>query len=193
MSHQGLVINKLDAEEILKLRELYPDYLFVTVMRDPAERLVSGYFSKINRFCKKFARPLYAWGKLRQLLAGPTAWGDVNVGNRYMRKFISFDEFVAALEFYGTDWDAHFALQSKLNGIAQVNYDQVIRLESLDTDLLVLLKERGLPAETLSRLQSIPRLNKTGSSEKEGQSLLTSQLQKRIAAIYRQDYEHLER
>lgn len=190
LAERGLVITRMALSELNKLQSELTDYRFVTVMRDPAERLLSGYFNKINRYCKRYARLTYLWGKLRQFFAGPTAWGDINYGNRFMRARVSFDRFVAGLERHGIAWDNHFALQTHLAGTQFVAYQEIVALESLDTSLRDLLVQRGMDAKLLAPLSELPRFNATGS-ENDRQLLLNGSLRARIEDLYRKDYEFL--
>lgn len=181
----------METSELKLLQSELEDYYFVTVMRDPAQRLLSGYLNKINRYCKRFARPIYLWGKLRQFLSGPNAWGDINCCNRYMRQLVSFERFVAGLERHGTDWDRHFSPQTALAETSLINYQEVIYLEVLDSALTDLLAKRGLEPEVLDRLHNLPRFNST--KRDTVQAPLTDSLLKRITALYKADYEFLDR
>ncbi|MGD9916812.1 MAG: sulfotransferase family 2 domain-containing protein [Paenirhodobacter sp.] len=191
MAERGLAIDAIEREALAQLRSDLPDYRFVTVMRDPAQRFLSGYFSKINRFCKRFAKPVYYWGKLCQAFEGPKAWGDVNRGNAHMLRHVSFERFVAGFEEHGTEWDSHFALQSRMIGLAEIGYDRVIPLETLDADLPRILAELGVAPEVLARLTEMPRMNRTAKDGDGRQALLTPEMRARIAALYREDYDSL--
>lgn len=127
----GLEIGHSSVENLVKLRTEHPDYMFVAIQRDPVKRLLSGYRNKTNRYCKRYMRMVYAYSKLRQFVKGPPDWGNINVGNSYMRKFLSLEQFVAGLERHGTNWDSHFATQESCIGTRQVAYDRFLRLEHL--------------------------------------------------------------
>ncbi len=191
LAEHGLTIKAMRIEEVKHLQKEFGDYYFATVMRDPAQRLVSGYFNKINRYCKRFARPIYFWGKLRQFLQGPSSWGDINCGNYYMRQFVRFEDFLAGLEQHGTGWDKHFAPQSILAGTKKINYQDLIRLEKLDTSLTDLLAMRGIDSMSLEKLRALQRFNVTEDTNRK--TLLTNSILKRIEDLYQIDYCLLQR
>jgi hypothetical protein len=190
LADKGLTMVDMTAKEIADVREAHPDYTFVGVMRDPTQRLVSGYFNKINRFAKRFAKPVYFWGKLRQILAGPPKWDDINVGNGHMQKFISIEQFVSGMEEHGTEWDNHFALQSRMTGMKDVRYEHVLLLEDLNRVLPDILADCGVDAQDLARLPGVPRLNAVKGS-RDFASTLGPDLQARIKALYQEDYDWL--
>ena len=187
----GLEIKPMSASDIKRLQEEFRDFYFVTVMRDPAQRLLSGYLNKINRYCKRFALPIYLWGRLRQLFSNPSLWGDINCCNRYMRQFLSFEAFVAGLERHGIGWDSHFALQTEASAAGLINFQEVIHLEALDSALADLLARRGVERKILEPLKDMPHLNVTDDDDR--QSLLTDSMKKRIASLYKRDYDFLRR
>ena len=190
LAEQGLTAADMTAKEIADVRQAHPDYTFVGVMRDPTHRLVSGYFNKINRYSKRFAKTVYIWGKLRQFCEGPPKWDDINRGNNHMRKFISIEDFVTGMERHGTEWDEHFAMQSRMTGMSDVQYEHLLRLEDLDDALPVILADCGVAPEALARLPSIPRLNAVKDSRGLADSL-SEDLQTRIKALYQEDYDWL--
>jgi len=191
VEQKGLVIKRMEPAEIKRLQAEFEDYYFVVVMRDPAKRLLSGYLNKINRYCKKFALPIYVWGRLRQFLANPSSWGDINCCNRYMRQHVSFESFVASLEQHGISWDRHFELQTIVAATETINYQEIIHLEVLDSALADLLARRGIDRGALDSLKDMGRFNATDSDNR--QSLLTDSIQRRIASLYKNDYDFLRR
>lgn len=187
----GLTIRERPTREVIQMRAELQDYEFVLVVRDPVQRLVSGYRNKTNRYCKRFLKPAYYYGKLRQFMKGPPEWSDINCGNSYMRRFISLEEFVGGLEEHGTEWDNHFAQQTGLAGVDQINYEHVIRLEELDARLPEILAGRGLSGEALSRVSTTKRFNSTSGAGKPGASI-PQELVARIKALYEEDCVYLE-
>ena len=188
----GLFVEDLSVEEIANLQAQSPDDAFVAIMRDPTLRLVSGYFNKMNRYCKRFNKPVYTLGKFRQFLAGPRYWDDINCGNKHMRKRVPIEDFVATFEQNGTDWDGHFASQSLMNGIGKISYDRVILLNELDDALPRLLAERGVSADALAELPTLPRLNSVSGSGAFANALSPG-LKARIADLYKEDCANIEK
>ena len=191
LKNKGLVIEGRNAENIARLRDDHPDYTFVVVMRDPIRRLVSGYLNKINRYCKLFSKQLYWWGKFRQFLEGPRSWGDVNRGNSYMRQFITSEDFVNRLQKTGTEWDKHFGIQSRMNGIKMIRYDRVLLLRELDQELPGVLADCGVPSEDITRLKWLPRHNPAKGSKELAQSSSPEMLAL-IKSLYQEDFDSLK-
>jgi len=186
---EGLTIQHRPVKEIEEMRRDLTDYKFAVVMRDPVHRLVSGYINKTNRYCKRYSKTTYVYGKLRQLLRGPAKWSDINCGNEYMRRSLSLENFVSGLERHGTEWDSHFAGQSQVVGLDMVNYDRLLRLDELDHALPRLLDDCGVEAETMSRLATLPRLNRApGSADLAGS--ISPDLVARIKQLYLSDFQY---
>lgn len=188
MAAHGLTMEAMPLPALIALHETHPEDRLVTVMRDPAQRFLSGYFSKINRFAKRYAKPVYLWGKLCQAFEGPRAWGDVNRGNRHMLAHISFERFLRGFEEHGTEWDSHFASQARMIGLGRLRYDRIFALERLDSELIPALAEFGVPAEALARLEALPRMNRTSRAGDGREALLTPEIRARIAKLYTDDH-----
>lgn len=191
MRAAGLEVRSARFTELAQMQESDPAYRFLTVLRDPTQRFVSGYFSKINRCAKRFARRAYLWGKLRQALSGPGAWPHIEQANRQIRKLIPFEQFVSGMERHGTEWDSHFRPQGQIIGRELIRYDRVLMLETLDEALIPALQGLGLGSAQLMALESLPRKNPTKTPQAKRGHLLTPDLQSRIARLYQDDLRFL--
>ncbi|MCT2540975.1 sulfotransferase family protein [Sedimentimonas flavescens] len=191
MHAAGLEVRPVRFEELAQMQQRDPGYRFLTVLRDPTERFVSGYFSKINRYAKRFARRAYLWGKLRQALSGPRAWPHIEQANRHIRKLIPFEQFVSGMERHGTEWDSHFRPQGQTVGHELIRYDRVLMLETLDAALIPTLQDLGFDTAELALLKTLPRKNPTQTPQTTRGQLLTPDLRARIARLYHDDLRFL--
>lgn len=187
----GLTIEERDTDDVVQMRQDLQDYEFMLVFRDPVQRLTSAYRNKTNRYCKRFLKSAYYYGKLRQFMKGPPEWSDINCGNSYMRRFISLEEFVAGLEEHGVEWDNHYAQQTGLAAVDKITYDHIVRLEDLDASLPGILADRGLSEEALARVSSTQRFNST-SSAGSSKSAIPEELNARIKALYQDDVSYFD-
>ncbi|MCE5973270.1 sulfotransferase family protein [Sinirhodobacter sp. WL0062] len=183
----GLEVRVARFTELTQMQKSDPGYRFMTVLRDPTQRFVSGYFSKINRYAKRFARHAYLWGKLRQALSGLGAWPHIEQANRHIRKLIPFEQFVAGMERHGSEWNSHLSLQGRIIGEDLIRYDRVLMLETLDEALMPTLREMGFGTAQLAALETLPRKNPTLTPPAARGQLVTPDLQARIARLYQGD------
>ena len=104
-----------------------------TFVRNPSDRVVSAYFSKIVRPRKQSYRD-----EVRTALGlGP----DVE---------LTFDHFVAAMEATEpTTWNAHWRPQHLITMHGLVEYETIGRVETFDADLARIRDEAGLPEAPL--------------------------------------------
>ena len=191
MRAAGLEIRPMPFAELAQMQQSDPSYRVLTVLRDPTQRFLSGYFSKINRYAKRFDRGAYLWGKLRQGLRGPGAWPHIEQANRHIRKLITFDQFVSGMEQNGTEWDSHFRPQGQIIRQELIRYDRVLMLETLDEALVPALHDMGFSKSQLAALDSLPRKNPTQTSQSSRGQLLTPELRSRIARLYQDDLRFL--
>ena len=191
MRAAGLEVRPARFTELAQMQQNDPTYRFMTVLRDPTQRFVSGYFSKINRYAKRFARGAYLWGKLRQALSGPGAWPHIEQANRHIRKLIPFEQFVEGMERHGTEWDSHFRPQGRIVEQDLIRYDRVLMLETLDEALIPTLQDLGFGTAELEVLKTLPRKNPTKTSQATRGQLLTPDLRERIARRYQDDLRFL--
>lgn len=188
MAAHGLTMEAMPLPALLARQAADPEERLLTVIRDPSQRLLSGYFDKIDRFAGRYAKLVYLWGKLCQAAEGPRAWGDVSRGNRHMLAHISFERFLRGFEEHGTEWDSHFASQARLIGLGRLRYDRIFALERLDSELIPALAGFGVPAEALARLEALPRMNRTSRAGDGREALLTPEIRARIAKLYTDDH-----
>ncbi|MBC2834810.1 sulfotransferase family 2 domain-containing protein [Paragemmobacter straminiformis] len=153
-------------------------------VRSPYERALSNWFSKLNRYAKRFDRPSYRYGKLRQVLGGPMAWPHIERANVHMQKRISFAAMLAGLARNGVGFDSHFEQQSVLLALDKVTYDRMIRLETMGSDLPQAFEALGVPQAMTGRLAAIPHRNRTAARPS---ALLDAEAVALIGRIYPDD------
>lgn len=185
----GLTLHFVDAGELAELYATRPGWHLLCTVRSPYERVVSNWFSKLNRYAKRYDPPSYWYGKLRQLLEGPEAWKHIERANAHMQRRIPFPALLRGLAAHGVGFDSHYEQQSKLLGLGRVRYDRVIRLEELDAAFRAALAELDVPAELLARLDAVPHRNKTASGRRS--ALLDAEAVALIDRIYDEDRAHL--
>lgn len=186
----GLMFRRIDPAKLAPLRAERPDWALLATVRNPYDRALSNWFSKINRYAKQFEPRLYAYGKLRQLLSGPRGWPDIGYANRPMQARLPFPAFLDGLARHGIDFDNHFRQQADLLSLEMVRYDRLFRLEDFDTTFLPALRDLGVPPALTDRLAAIPHSNETGSRSRALQSL-TDQTRAQIEALYDRDFRLL--
>ena len=166
------------------------DYAWFSVVRDPYGRLLSNYYNKINRFSARFRCDLYLRFKLLQALKGPAAWRDVRLVMPFLRKHVSYHDFVGTLGREGVDWDIHYRRQSRLLRLDRIGYTQLLRMENLQDELPAFLRQAGLSQAAVSALGEIRTLNRSGAEDGRG---LPEELAERprVYDLYRDDFERL--
>lgn len=177
-------------DDISKVIEKNPGYQIFSVIRDPYTRIYSAYFNKLNRYTRHHSFRIYLFSRLYMLLGGPKAWGSVEYGNVFAHRFISFDEFLAELGRLGIDIDPHFDAQWKLLDIDNVKYDRLLRIETIRETLLPTLRDFGVPAEILCRLDAIPHANQKKDADAKKMPLTRAQVAQ-IEHLYREDFDRL--
>jgi len=191
LAARGLSFSVTDTAGVLAARARYPDHRLLANIRNPYDRVLSNYYNKLNRYTKANARGIFYYGKLRQLLEGPSAWPRVARGNAYMQRHISFQQMLDGLEQLGPGFDAHYALQSELLALDRLRYDRLFPLESLEGDFRSAMADYGLPEEMLDRVKSLPRNNATSYAGRQS-VLMTDMAKATIARIYARDFEQLD-
>ncbi|MBS3647874.1 sulfotransferase family 2 domain-containing protein [Pseudaminobacter sp. 19-2017] len=182
------VVIRLDNSDLPRLREELNDYLWFTVVRDPHERIVSNYADKLNRFCRRFRRPIYVRAKLVQFVRGPKAWKDSNSVDDFYQSHVAFSEFLESLMKHGIDWDPHYRLQISFVQQGKVQYDAVLRLENLRDSLVDFLETRGMPQQVVDCARTMRKLN---SGRRSGPDVYSLTERPKVAQLYRPDFEAL--
>ncbi len=143
------------------------DFTRLSVVRDPASRVLSGYLEKIGQGLKQ-SEPIVAE------LGIPAS--DIT--------FAQFLDVIAAQS--SREQDPHWRRQADHLGLGLVNYDDVIHLEQLDASW-----------DRVSELTGIANLretffckNSTGASAKVDQ-YYSAELRAKVRSIYERDYEVL--
>jgi len=173
-----------------ELRAAYPDYALFANIRDPYARILSNYYSKMNRYAARFAPGVFRYGKLHQVLKGPGRWTDNRHGNKAMHRRIPFLEMLRGLERHGIDFDPHFNLQSVVLDLADTPYDRLFRIETLDDELLPALAGRGVAPALLARVSGLNRRNQSAYDRDVG-ALFTPEACAIIERLYARDFDAL--
>lgn len=136
-----------------------------TFVRNPSDRLVSAYFSKLVR-----TRQDYWRAEVREAIGLARDVG------------VTFDHFLASLEAtVAADWNAHWRPQHLITMQGLVDYDAIGRVESLEADLARIREEAGLPEVPVDSRNRFPLVEDPRSGRPD--------LQRRIEALYAEDYE----
>jgi hypothetical protein len=176
---------------IREMRAKYPGFTLLTNIRDPYGRALSNWFSKINRYARAFAPPVYRYGKLRQLLSGPAKWDSSRHGNVFMQRRISFEDMLRGLAEHGPGFDPHFDLQWNVLDFARLRYDRILRLETLDERLIPTLAELGMPAAMLARVEGLKHANASDYRQPKD-SYFTPEARRLIEQVYARDFAELD-
>ncbi len=190
LARAGLQFRKTDTAGVIAARKAHPAHRLIANVRNPHDRVLSNYYNKLNRYTKAHAKGIFVYGKFRQLLEGPKAWPLVARGNAHMQSRLSFQQMLAGLERFGPDFDGHYARQSGLLALDRLQYDRLLRLETLDADFRIAMAELGLPGEMLARLKTLPHSNKTAYAGSVD-ALLTPEARATISRIYADDFARL--
>jgi hypothetical protein len=191
LAKSGLHYHRCGHRLVHETRARFPDYAMLTNIRDPYGRALSNYFSKINRYARAFAPGVFRYGKLRQFLLGPSKWGRSRHGNPFMQQKISFEAMLRGLAEHGPGFDPHFDLQWNVLDFARLSYDRVLRLETLDSTLMPVLAELGMPDEMLARVAELKHAN-ASSYKREKESYFSPEARRLINQIYAQDFAKLD-
>ena len=181
----GVETIHLPPAKIVEIKQKYPDYFIFCISRDPTTRIISSYFSKIQRYAKQFNKTAYLAGKMGQVMGGIKALQDSRISAKHVTKIISFDQMLDGLLKHGIEFDGHFNLQSKITNKAETDYDMVLKIENLQQDLSRLCTEVGLQNALIDRLgqwnQSLPEHN--------NKIIMTPQRSDNIWQLYQKDFE----
>ncbi|WP_198008069.1 sulfotransferase family 2 domain-containing protein [Rhodobacter ferrooxidans] len=190
LAAQGLFFSNTDTAGVLRSHAEFPEHKLLANIRNPADRVLSNYYNKLNRYTKQYAFGIYAYGKLRQFMEGPKSWRRVARGNAYMQRHLSFQALLDGLEQHGPGFDAHYALQSELLALDKLHYAHLFRLENLDADFRDAMAGFGLPSQMLDRVKAVPRNNPSAYGGR-ADALMTPQARASIARIYAADFAAL--
>lgn len=138
LASHGLKYGSLRGKSDSFFADLNRSYFTFSVVRNPYARTLSNYHNKLNRYAAKYAKRAYLAGKLKQLIAGPNAWSRANVASKHIAQHLSFADFVRGLSRHGLRFDSHYWTLCDLLQPHQINYDFILKLETIDHDLELL-------------------------------------------------------
>lgn len=185
----GLMLHFVAADELAEFYAAKPGWRMLCTVRNPYDRIVSNWFSKLNRYAKAYDPASYWYGKLRQVLEGPKSWPHIERANAHIQTRISFAAMLEGLARHGVGFDSHFEQQSRLLALDRVRYDRMIRLEEMGTALPAALREVEVPQDLLARLDAVPHRNKSASAQRS--ALLDRAAVALIERIYTADCHDL--
>ena len=164
----------------------YPDYRWITIVRNPYARLLSAYHNKIDRFAVKIM-PERCADIADKIASAREQYVDFPLLRRKLHKRISLDDMIEGLLENGTRFDAHFETQSRHLHPNRVTYDHVFKLETFDQDILEYLAKIDVPADVIARISKIPRRNRSRTIWFTKPKMNEAQRQ-RVFDIYRDDF-----
>ena len=135
------------------------DYAWMSVVRNPYDRLVSMYNYDVRRYAKHFDRRTYLYAGLLKRAAFVLGRDPRETQRNTIRQRIGFDAFVRGLDKYGTDFDIHFMRQADILFYDLVAYDRLIDVTRLASDLPPLLADLGVEKDLVERLMPLSRTN----------------------------------
>lgn len=190
LAQAGIVGYYQPVEELINIRNTYSDYCLSACVRNPYDRIVSGYRYRYRYRAKELAREfrpeVYRKAKLQKLFGGKNRRNDASfIANEVCRNF-SFSEFLRIIERDGTSIDPHFSVQSDYLGTDRLEYDCFLKLEHLGADFSNLLKQLPLPREMQSRTVELRHRNPSVASKRHAD--LTPQNRKIIEKVYAGDF-----
>ena len=137
---------------IRRFRHQLSDYTWISVVRNPYDRLVSMYNYDVRRYAKHFDRKAYLYAGLFKRAAFVLGRDPLEAQRNTIRRRIGFDKFVRGLEKNGTDFDILFMRQTDILFYDLVVYDRLIDVDRLSSDLPLLLKKLGVQDDIVERL-----------------------------------------
>ncbi|WP_085465749.1 sulfotransferase family 2 domain-containing protein [Mesorhizobium australicum] len=150
---------------VRRFRHQFDDYTWISVIRNPYDRLVSMYNYDVRRYAKYFDRRTYLYAGLFKRAAFVLGRDPRTTQRNAILRRIGFDRFVRGLEKSGTDFDIHFMRQTDIMFYDLLSYDRLIDVDRLSTDLPPLLRKLGVQEELVERLTPFPRSNPSRPSD----------------------------
>ena len=150
---------------VRRFRHQFKDYAWISVVRNPYDRLVSMYNYDVRRYAKHFDLKAYLYAGLFKRAAFVLGRDPREAQRNTIRRRIGFDKFVQGLERNGTDFDIHFMRQTDILFYDLVTYDRLIDVDRLSSDLPILLGKLGVQDDVVERLSPLPRSNPSRPSD----------------------------
>ncbi len=187
LSRYGLTEKFMGRDDAVRYQESLGGYTWFAVTRDPYRRSASAYFDKLNRYARVYARGPHLWSKFRTFAGPMQNWGDTARANAYLRRSLSFEDFLQGLQTHGTDIDPHFATQHHLLGEGAVHIDHIYPLSEL-SELMSTLGHLVGQSE-LERFAE-KKVN-VGRNPEKYANLMTDTACQLIDSLYQEDFTHL--
>lgn len=183
----GAELRTLYDGDLASLKAETDAYLWVAAKRDPTDRFVSAYCSKVHRYAQVFEPNLYRRAAITRIRYGLKAVGDSRYLAAEVGRYLDINEVVPGLKEHGTEFDSHFQRQTSILGMPEISYDFVVRQEQLAADLKELCRKSGADH---TDLEVVPRQNRTLDWMRENAQLTVDSL-RLLGELYAPDYELL--
>ena len=148
--------------------------LVFTCVRDPYERLVSGFYHKV------FAHPRDEASAFISSSFNEDIYRNDNDISKYFERFLSFIEHVGV-----ENVDHHFSLQTKCGHFDKINYDIVLNVKNL-------YDQWGSVQKAVPTMPDLPR-HKIHETNSENLLDIFEFSRSRVEALYVKDYEMLSK
>ncbi|WP_374684887.1 sulfotransferase family 2 domain-containing protein [Mesorhizobium sp. J428] len=99
---------------VRRFKRQFEGYTWISVVRNPYDRLVSMYNYDVRRYAKHFDRKTYLFAGFFKRAAFVLGRDPRSTQRNAIRRRIGFDRFVHGLERSGTDFDIHFMRQTDI-------------------------------------------------------------------------------
>jgi hypothetical protein len=175
--------------EVDQLVGRFAGYRWISVVRDPYQRLVSNYWNKLNRYARRLEPKAYWLSLIAQFSASPRHWRSPTKRRESIQSRIPFERFVLQLQRSGIRWDVHYRRQADMLLLDRLSYDHLVQMESLDTQLPTAFEGLGEAVEWRPAISRIGRLN--ASMDQRSLELWTPVSRQAATAMYWDDFAPL--
>lgn len=183
----GLEMHALSVNQLVNMRRSHSDYFWFCAKRNPLDRLVSAYHSKVHRYAREADRWAHFKGTLGKFTEGIKAIDNSKYLAKHVARYISFDDMVTGLGRIGLDFDVHFRQQSEVLSLDVMEYSMQLRQENLEEDFRQMCESAGLETG------SVPNLQKRNESNlpTTKRVVISEETRKKISRLYFDDFRKL--